>query len=487
MTTPEAIFEENIRLHQENLYLKEQVEWFRRQVFGLRSEKIKSPLDEHQPEFPRFDVPEKPLEEKKFVEAHERRKARREGQDAISLPDDLPIERHVIDLSEDEKACKATGKVLVKIGEEVTRKLAYKPGSYFIKEYVRPKYALQEGVATASLPEGLFTRCQADESLLADIITKKFADHLPLYRLSEIFQRQGIGISRQTLCQWVLRTGAALEPLYNRMRQKILESSAVFVDETPVDMQEPGKGKVHQAYMWVIVGGGYRLYNFRTDRKHENAGELLKNYRGILHSDKYGAYEKLANEKKLTWCPCWVHVRRKFFEAESGDIPFRRWMLRKIRYLFMLEKVAWHRNEEERLRIRQEKEIPIIDELIKAIKERLTVGKLLPKSKFREALCYFYSLVPYLKNYTHHADARMDNNIAERAVRPLALGRKNWLFVGNEEGGKAAAVLLSLVQTCRGLGINPQHYLEDVMRRLMNHPVNRLDELLPGHWAKTQN
>ena len=291
------------------------------------------------------------------------------------------------------------------------------------------------------------TRCQADESLLADIITKKFADHLPLYRISEIFSRQGIGISRQLLCQWVLRTAKALEPIYNEMHRKILESGNVFVDESPVDMQEPGKGKVHQAYMWVMVGGvqpdpAYRIYSFRTDRKHENAEILLKGYQGVLHSDKYGAYEKLANERKLSWCPCWAHLRRKFFEAESGDSRFRRWVLRKIRYLFMLEKVAWARSEEERLRIRQERESPIIDELIHAVKTRLVDGKLLPKSKFREALGYFCGLIPHLKTYTRHANARLANNVAERAVRPLALGRKSWLVVVNEEGGKAAAILL---------------------------------------------
>ena len=140
--------------------------------------------------------------------------------------------------------------------------------------------------------------------------------------------------------------------------------------------------------------------------------ELLKGYHGVLHSDKYGAYESLANKKQLIWCPCWAHIRRKFIEAENGDPPFREWVLRQIRYLFMLEKVAWARSEEERLRIRQEKEIPIIDRLIGAIKDKLVKGKILPKSKFKEALGYFCGLIPYLKNYTQHAWARLDNNLA---------------------------------------------------------------------------
>jgi len=180
-------------------------------------------------------------------------------------------------------------------------------------------------------------------------------------------------------------------------------------------------------------------------------------------------------------------VRRKFFEAESGDPKFRKWVLRQIRYLFMFERVAWERSEEERLRIRREKKVPIINGLIKAVKEKLVEGKLLPKSKFRDALGYFCGLIPFLKNYTKDPWARLDNNVAERAVRPLAIGRKNWLFVGSPQGGESAATLLSLVQTCRALGGNPREYLEDILRRLMSHPFNKLEELLPDNWAKAKN
>jgi transposase len=435
---------------------------------------------------------EKESLQRQTIKTHERTvKPKEKGKDKITLPDDLPVERQIIDLSEQEKTCPETGKPLVKIGEEVTRKTAHK----HIKEIVRPKYALpkplEEGIRTAPLPESLLTRCQADESLLAQIIVNKFVDHLPLYRQSEMLFREGIGISRQTLCQWVIRCGIALKPLYDEMARHIIQSNNVFADETPVDMLEPGKGRAHQAYMWVLVGGKaadppYRIYNFRTNRCHHNAFELLKGYTGVLHSDKYGAYETLANQKKFIWCPSWSHIRRKFVEAESGDPPFRNLVLRLIRYLFMYERVAWARSEEERLRIRQEKEIPIIDRLIKVIKDRLTEGKILPKSKLREAIGYFCGLIPHLKNYTQHTWARLDNNVAERAVRPLAIGRKNWLFVGNEIGGEAAAVLLTLVQSCRGVGVNPRVYLEDVMRRLMGHNAQRLCELLPDQWQKSQ-
>lgn len=296
----------------EIVFLKEQLEWFRRQIFGQRSEKTVSNLSQKQLEFALNCDAQNSPEEKQLVRACERKKPQRDGKDKISLPENIPVEKQVIDLKEEEKTCQQTGKPLVKIGEEVTRKLAYKPGSYFIKEIIRLKYALPEnqGISTPNLPESLLTRCQADESFLADLLVKKFVDHLPLYRISEMLWREEINISRQILSQWVIRAGLALKPLYNAMTRNVLESQNLFIDETPINMLDPGKGKAHQAYMWVIVGGKtadppYRIYNFRTNRQHTNAADLLKNYNGILHSDKYGAYEALANKKQFVWCPCW--------------------------------------------------------------------------------------------------------------------------------------------------------------------------------------
>lgn len=487
--------EKIVHLNNQVQYLEEQLSWFKRQIFGKRSERYVSDLNDQQLVFEGFENPQKPnKEEKKEIPAHTRKKPNRNGKDAITLSPDLPVQRTIIDISEEDKFCKETGKPLVQIGEEVTHKLAHEPGSYYIKEIIRPKYvnpeAEEEGVITADLPETLLPKCRADESLLAEIITKKFADHLPLYRIAEIMKRDGVGISRKLLSQWVIRCGMALNPLYQRMLDKILNGENIYIDETPVKLQDVGKCK--ESYMWVVVGGNesdppYRIYSFKENRCHDNVLDILKNYRGGLHSDKYAAYQKLAEQKIITWFPCWSHIRRYFFEAESGDLEFRQWVLRKIRYLFMFEKVAWARSAEERLKIRLEKEAPIIDELIEKIKAKLTDGKILPKSKFRKALGYFCGLIPYLKNYTKYAFARLDNNVAERAIRPLAIGRKNWLFFGSPDGGEAGAVLFSLVQTCRGLGINPREYLEDVMRRIMGHNNQKLDELLPDQWLAIRN
>lgn len=474
-------------------HLKEQLEWFKRQFFGKKSEKIID--NDPQIYLPglepgKVDASEmatSSTEDKKITLT--RKLPERNGQDAVEVDPSLPIKTTVIDLKEEEKICKETGERLVEIGRDKSYKIAYQPGSYFVKEIIRLKYAhpklAELGVKTANLPESLLTKCQADDSLLAHIITEKFVNHMPLYRLAEQMGRDGLEISRKLLSQWVIRAGMAVKPLYDVMVSSILASGVVFMDETTVKVQ--AKNKCDTGYVWVLAGGRsasppYRIYNFRSNRCHKNAWDILKDYRGILHSDKYGAYQSLAEKKIITWCPCMAHARRKFFEAQAGDPIFRAWVLRKIKYLFMLEKVAWARSPQERLKIRQQYEVPILDELAACMQKRITEGVLLPKSKLREAIGYYLGLIPYLKNYTTDAFARLDNNVAERAIRPLTIGRKNWIFFGSEDGGQAATILLSLVQTCRGLDINPTEYLEDVFRRLMSHSANKLEELLPDRW-----
>jgi hypothetical protein len=277
--------------------------------------------------------------------------------------------------------------------------------------------------------------------------------------------------------------------VYEALHKKVLAIRNVFADETTVDMLTPGNKKVHQSYMWVIAGGTNgnpenRVYHFRTSREHKHIQELLKGYQGNLHSDKYGAYEKLAKDPGITWLPCWSHIRRKFFEARPSEIADE--YIEKIRQLFMWEELAWEQTPENRLTIRKDKEESIIDELIAKTKYHLDSGKQLPKSKLYGALGYLRSLTPYLKNYLSKPEARLDNNVAERAIRPIAVGRKNWTFVGSEGGGEAAAILLTLVQTCRSHSINPEEYLEDVMRRLMSHNSQKVHELLPDEWIKSR-
>ncbi len=487
-----------VALEADLLTLKEQLAWFQKQVFGSKSERIIADLDNQSLllDFGDLSPEEVQAEQTEEIRYQRRKPSKNRGKDTISYPDNLPVKTVELDLPPEEKVCPETGEALVRIGCETSRKLACKPKQFYVIEYVRPKYASKAapdlGVKTAPLPDAIIDRCPADESLLAFILTSKFADHLPLYRLVEILKRSDVRISRQTLSKWVLTLGAALSILYDAMKEQILESGVVFADETPIRLQVKGKSRCQQAYMWVYAGGGggdppYRFFEFQLNRNHEHPLKTLKDYKGVLHTDKYGAYEKLAQYEDITWCPCMVHVRRKFVEAENGDPELRRRILRKIRHLFLLEQVAWARTAEERLRIRQEKEKPVLDELSEMVEKRLLAGGLLPKSNFCKALKYYQGLVSYLPNYLNNPDARLDNNVAERAIRPLTIGRKNWLFVGSEDGGRATATILSLVQTCRNLDINPQEYLEDVLRRIMGHPAQRIHELLPDKWLAAKN
>ena len=443
--------------------LCEQLTWLKNQVFGVKSERIVADLGQQSLPFADAEAAIVPVEEPEQVSYQRRKSARNKGCDSIGYPADLPVKTIELDIPDDAKICARTGAPLVRIGEEITRKLACKTEQFYIIEYVRPKYASKkdpdQGVLTAPLPDSIIDRCPADESLLAFILVAKFCDHQPLYRLGQIFKRSEVQISRQTLSKWVLTLGAGLEPLYEVIKQQVLQSGVIFVDESPVRLQSEKKGPCKKAYMWIYVGGGggdppYRLFDFCTSRSHAHAEQMLENYQGVLHSDKYAAYEKLARRDDIQWCPCMAHARRKFVEAENGDPVLRAQILRKIRYLFMLERVAWTRTAEERLRIRQMIEKPILAGLTVRIKDRVHQGGLLPKAKFTQALHYYLGLAPYFENYLNNADARLDNNVAERAIRPLAIGRRNWTFVGSENGGKAAAIMMSLIQPCRHLDIS---------------------------------
>jgi transposase len=271
------------------------------------------------------------------------------------------------------------------------------------------------------------------------------------------------------------------------MKDKVLGSGNIFVDETPIDELAPGKGKTDQGYVVTVAGGQSlnpenRFYLYFSDRKHSHFNQLLAGYKGVLHSDKYGAYEQLAKKKSLIWAPCFSHIRRKFIEAEGTDPKLRVLALDMIQRLFKIEERAALLSEQERMQIRQTESVPLIDELIQFAQDH--INKVLPKSKLGQAFGYLLGLKPYLKNYTKEPMARMDNNVAERALRPVAVGRKNWLFVGNEASGQNTAILLTFAQTCRALKINPHEYFEDIFRRFQSHPYNKLSDLLPENWKK---
>lgn len=491
LTSENALLKQTVlSLEAQLKRMQEQLNYFQKMLFGKKSEKFIS--NDGQLVFPGFEdllEADEPPAEKIHVKAHEKQKRSKPPINTITFPEDLPVERIEFDVPEQEKIDAVTQQPLVCIGEEVSRKLAKKPASYFIKEYVRKKYAYpgraEEGVKTASLPDSIITRCSVDESVLADVITKKFCDHLPLYRQAEMMLRDGVRISRQTLSAYVSQIGKALFPLYQLLEEEIKASGNIFVDETPVDILAPGTGKTKQGYMVVIAGGlslnpALRVYKFLETRKHDAFADFFKGYIGVFHSDKYAAYAKEAKNPDKTWSPCYSHIRRKYVESET-DPQFRDEILLELQKLFLIEEKVKESSPEERLRVRREEAEPIIDLLIHKNKERLK-SPILPKSKIALAIGYFLGLVPYLKNYLKYSYSRPDNNVAERALKLVVIGRKNWMFVGSEGGGEASAVIYSLAQSCRALGINPHHYFDDVLRRIQSHPYNKLTDLLPQNW-----
>ena len=489
----QALNLENEALKAELKILTEQIHRLKRKLFGRSSEKFVPDSADilYLPGLAPQTTSDTPVQEIE-VPGYKKRKAKSTPINTITCPDDLPVETQVIDLPEDKKIDPATGQALVCIGEDISKKLGYKTGSYFIKEIIRKKYAVSShpelGVQTADLPDTIIPRCAVDESFLADIIVKKFCDHLPLYRQAEIRTRDEIYVSRQTLCSYVTRLAATLKPLYHCLIESVKASGNIFIDETPVEVLAPGKGKTDQGYMMCLVGGksldpSLKVYQFISSRKHEEVMSPLKDFKGVFHSDKYQAYEKLGKDPDKTWVPCFAHIRRKFKEAESGDPRLRQEVLLDIQALYAVEKEVKELSSEQRMQIRKEKASPIIDGLLEKTKKALS-GNILPRSELSKAIGYLLGLSPYLKNYIRGPFAGIDNNPAERALKLVVIGRKNWLFMGSEGGGEASAIFYSLAQTCRALKINPQEYFEDIFRRIQSHSFNKLQELLPQNWEK---
>ena len=483
-----------IGLQQQVSHLTEQLDWFKRQLFGKKSERFMD-INPLQPALGDLldGVPESPEEpvKTKTVTCPVKRRRRGEGDDGITMPDDLPIVEKVHELDPEEAVCLETGEPLKIIDYEISDKLAIKPPQFYILRHKRAKYASAsdpgQGVITAPMPPAPIERSSADVSLLAYFLICKYMDHLPLNRLSQIFSRSGIHIHRKTMSAWAMQLGDVLAAVYEEMKKQVLAAPSLFIDETTT--KELNIGKCAIRYIWVAVGGGggggdppYRIYHFGT-RQHEQLDRFIGDYSGAVHSDQYKAYLKKAQADDFIWQPCGAHARRKFEEAAGFSDGFREWILRQFRRIFLYERVAWKQNPEQRLVIRREKEEPIIDEIIRRCKEELVAKTHLPRSKSRKALEYLLTNAPYMKNYIDNPDMRFDNNVAERALRPLTLGRKNWLFVGSERGGRNAAIIYSILQTCKALGVNPQEYLEDVLPRILDHNSNRVAELLPDRWA----
>lgn len=410
------------------------------------------------------------------------------------IPEDLPRVEVVHDLADDDKVDLVSGLPMKKIGEDRVEKLAWKPGECFVRVHVYPKYAApanpSQGVVRAPAPDFAIPGGSYDETFLAMLVTEKLARHVPLYRIEEQLRMMGIEVSRQTLSRLYIAAAEVLYPLMAGLKSEILGRGVIFTDDTPVDLQVKGTSKLKQGRMWVYVAGGdgppLRLYEFTPDRTKKRPREFLGDYRGFIHADAYKGYDDLFKQEGVHECACWMHIRRKFFDAEDAPPALRLLFLDDIRRLYRWERVASWFGRTTVLAVRQKHIAPLINGMIQRAQDARAGGSLLPSSRFAAAVNYLLNLGNAVKTFLQDPRLKPDNGESERAIRPLAIGRKNWLFAGCQKGGEATGTLLSLVQNCRTLGTDPYEYLADVLARIQGHPASRVAELLPHNWLKAK-
>lgn len=409
------------------------------------------------------------------------------------FPEHLKRVEHILDTPEKEKTCDCCGKALARIGEDVTERIDYEPSSLFVNRYVRPKYAcgdcncLGSGVKQHPTPEGPVERCEADTGILAHVIEEKYEHHNPLYRQELRFRRQGIDLSRQTMADWMAGCAQALKPVWETMRAEILKYDIVLNDDTPIDMRTEDSGNLRTARLWVTVGGEglkYTLYNFTIDRCREGPQEFFKGYRGYFVSDAYGGYNGLFTTGEIVNAACWTHARRYFVKAQDVSPQAATQILTLIAWLYRIEAQIKGDTPDRKLHVRQDTAAPILNKIKDWLDANISVH--LPQSPMRKAIEYTLGIWSELNVYLKDGRIPIDNNLAENAMRPVALGRKNWLFVGSENGGHTAAVLMSFCATCRKNKINTWKYLRDVLQRIQSHPASRVYELLPDRWQLSQ-
>jgi transposase len=472
--------------------LQHQVEQLSRRLYGPRSEK-------YHPGQLLFDglliagldqpLPPPPAPPAVPVRAHARNV---EGHGRDELPSHLERVEVLIDVPDEEKVCPETGRPLVRIGEERSEKLAYEKERLYVKVFVRPKYASAakangssvSGILIAGLPPFAIAKCKADTSLLAHVAVSKYVDHQPLYRQEQIFRRESLAISRRTLDGWLMQMAAeSLEPVYEALKAELLARQVLFTDDTPVRLQVKGNGKTRQARMWVYrgsTGPPVVVFDFAPDRCKERPLQFLAGYCGWVHADAYSGYDELFSRDGIIEVGCWVHARRGFDEAMGSSPGEAAEMLALIRRLYQVEAAARDLSDEARATMRTEQAGPVVRQVFARAEQMLTAA--LPKSPLGQALTYLLNQRTALQRYLADGRLRPDNNLAENVIRPLALGRKNWMFCGSERGGRAAAIYFSVFQTCLLNQVNPQAWLQDVLDRILLHPRARIAELLPHKW-----
>ena len=412
---------------------------------------------------------------------------RRQHPGRSSLPPELPRRREVYELPASERACPCCAAVMVEIGEDVSEELEYEPASFYVVDHVRIKYACRtcdQGIVRTPMPERPIERGRPGPGLLAHIAVAKYADHLPLYRLEGIFEREGVEISRQTMCEWIGNVADLVAPVVGELKRQLLTDTLVQSDDTVIPYQGDEKGRMSRGFLWVYTRPyAETVFDFTTNHGRDGPMAFLGDFEGYLQTDGHSSYNGVYATGKVRHVGCLAHVRRKFFEARYEAPEDAKLVLAAIQSLYRIEKQAKATGlvGADLVALRQREAGPMLTSLgnlFDAIAQKYR-----PKSLMARAVGYARGQWPAIRRYVEVADARIDNNSSEQAIKPVVIGRKNWMFAGSAEGGRRAAVLYSLIVSCKRLGIDPYAYLRDVIATVATYPNKRIGELTPRAWA----
>jgi transposase len=499
-TLRDELLEQEQRKDRTIEQLQHQLQSLLRRLFGRSAEKIdpkqmvlfETLLNQLAPPTPTTPPEPTPDASHPSTNGHGRRR----------LPADLPRQKIIHDLPEDQKPCPCCGKMRHVIGQEVSEQLDYIPAKLNVIEHVRLKYACRnceqnaaEGgpqITTAEKPLSPIEKGLAAPGLLSYIIVSKYGDHLPLYRLETILERHGIEIARSTMCDWAAQCADLLRPLHELMTARVLQSKIIHTDDTPVEVLDRNRTQTRTGRFWVYLGDKEHpqtAFTFTASRSRDGPREFLRGWNGYLQADAFGGYDGIyAGEVggQVTEVACWAHARRKFYEARTSDAAASTQALAYIRLLYDIEDSAKKSSASERQCLRQDRAVPRLQQFKMWLKSQQAErgGPVLPKSPMGQAITYTINQWEALCVYTTDGDLAIDNNAAENALRRVAIGRKNWLFVGSDNGGHTAAILFSLIATCKRHKVEPFAYLRDVLTRIAATPISQLDQFLPDRWSR---
>jgi transposase len=481
-----ALQDQVTTLQRENASLRHQLDVLCQRMFGKKSERV----DPRQLQLALEQLANEPGPVTEPIEmdsgetpVHGHTRRRSTGR--RPLPAHLPRRRVECDVPEREKQC-ACGHTKTRIGESVAEKLEYQPASFLVIETVRAKYACphcHEGVVEAPAPPQAVEKSLAGEGLLAHVVVSKYVDHTPLHRLAGIFAREGVDLSRTTLCDWVADVATALTPIGEQLRREVVAANYLQTDDTSVTVLGD-QGGSFKGRLWVYLDPLGQQVVFDATATHERDGPAawLADFRGSLQADAYAGYDGLYQTGHVVEIGCMAHARRRFVEAFATE-SVAALTVALIQQLYQVERAAAECSPEARRALRQEHSVPLLAQL-RTERDRLA-STVLPKSPLGDAVRYLTNQWNALQRYVDDGRLAIDNNRAENQLRVVAVGRKNWLFAGSMEGARRAALLYSLVQSCKLVDVPPFVYLKDVLLRLATHPHRSIDQLTPNGWART--